>query len=94
MRWPPYLSPSSLLVVATIAVLAGMAWSVGATLGEQREAIRELRVELREPGSITADPGDADSVPDREDVFRTVPEMLERLEAIEGRLDELDGGDP
>ena len=82
-------SPSTVLVVATIGLLSWMAWSVGETLGEQRDLIRELRLELREPGVVADDP-EGEDVPPRDDVFRAVPLILDRLDDIECRLDRLD----
>ena len=92
MTAPRRPSPSTVLVVATIALLSWMAWSVGQTLGEQRDLIRELRLEIREPGAMLEDPDEAHSVPEREEVFRTVPQILDRLDEIEGRLDDIDAG--
>ena len=84
--------PRGALVGATLALLSWMAWSVGETLGEQRDLIRELREEIREPGAMLDDPDEAESVPEREEVFRTVPQILDRLDEIEGRLDDIDAG--
>ena len=92
MTAPRRPSPSTVLVVATIALLSWMAWSVGETMGDQREVIRELRLELREPGAMLDCPDEAESVPEREEVFRTVPQILDRLDEIEGRLDDIDAG--
>ena len=87
-------SASTILVVATIALLSWMAWSVGETMGDQREVIRELREEIREPGAMIDDPAEAESVPEREEVFHTVPEMLERLREVEALLADLCDADP
>jgi len=87
-------SASTILVVVTIGLLSWMAWSVGETLGEQREVIRELREEIREPGAMLDDPDEAESVPEREEVFRTVPDMLERLREVEALLADLCDADP
>ena len=87
-------SASTILVVVTIGLLSWMAWSVGETLGDQREVIRELREEIREPGAMLDDPAEAESVPEREEVFRTVPEMLERLREVEALLADLCDADP
>ena len=83
-------SASTILVVVTIALLSWMAWSVGETMGDQRDLIRELRLEIREPGAMLEDPDEAHSVPEREEVVRTVPQILDRLDEIEGRLDDID----
>ena len=87
-------SASTILVVVTIGLLSWMAWSVGETMGDQREVIRELREEIREPGAMIDDPAEAESVPEREEVFRTVPEMLERLREVEALLADLCDADP
>lgn len=85
VRRPP---PPWTIVAAAFVALAFMAWYVGDTLGEQRDLIRELRLELREPGTVADDP--PSDVPARDDVFRAVPEIQDRLDDIECRLDSLD----
>ena len=90
--WPKAID---LALGAVAVVLVGIvAWQVGSLISEQREAIEKLRLELREPGALLDDPAEAESVPEREEVFRTVPDMLERLREVEALLADLCDADP
>ena len=82
-----------IIVFVTTIGVATMAWSVTSAMSDQRalideqsdlideqvDLVAELRQELRDPGSFLDD----GEVPLRVDVFRAIPEIEERLEAIE-----------
>ncbi|QBI19352.1 hypothetical protein ER308_07200 [Egibacter rhizosphaerae] len=74
------------LGVAAVVFVLIVGWHFGSAFDEQQEALRELRIELREPGSF-ADDGDAGP---RGRVFEQVPEMHERLRDVDGQLDEIE----